>query len=219
MFHRLYWLLFQRNRLRFSLPYFRASIWSKAGRDSTFEGYNVLYGRCVVSNSSFGLFSYATDAKIQNAEIGKFCCIAPEVIIGGGRHPTHWLSTHPAFFSTKKQSGLNFSDRDYFEEILPVTIGNDVWIGTGAIIHDGVKIGSGAIIATGAVVVKDVEPYTVVGGVPAKPLRNRFDDETIAELVSLEWWNWPMEKLEKAAGLFRTQDESMLYKLKQMASE
>ena len=165
------------------------------------------------------MFSYATDAKIQNAKIGRYCCIAPEVIIGGGRHPTHYLSTHPVFFSTQKQSGISFSDKDYFEEILPVVVGNDVWIGTRAIVLDGIKIGDGAIIAAGAVVVADVDPYTVVGGVPAKPIRKRFDAEVIAELTSLEWWNWPIETLENSADLFRDQDNSAIEKLKEMVSK
>jgi acetyltransferase-like isoleucine patch superfamily enzyme len=209
MISRIYWLLFRRFFLQLSLPYFFVSIKSQVSRSSKFEGYNSIFGRCVIVNSSFGLFSYVSDSKINHASIGRFCCIAPEVIIGGGRHPSGWLSTHPVFFSTRNQSGRSFVKQSYYEEIQPVTIGNDVWIGTRSIILDGITVGDGAIIAAGSVVVSDVEPYSIVGGVPAKIIRKRYDDDTIEKIKSLNWWDWPVEVLESSSELFRCETVSL----------
>jgi acetyltransferase-like isoleucine patch superfamily enzyme len=99
------------------------------------------------------------------------------------------VSTHPAFFSRHhKSSSLSFAVDKSFEEKLNTTIGNDVWIGANAVVVDGVTIGDGAIIAAGAVVTKDVPPYTIVGGVPAKIIRKRFSEAEINFLLDLRWW-------------------------------
>ena len=109
-----------------------------------------------------------------------------------------------AFYSLQKQSGFTFTDKALFEESNGrVKIGNDVWIGTRAIITDGVTIGDGAIVAAGAVVTKDVEPYTIVGGVPAKPIRKRFTDEQIAFLQDLNWWDRETEWLKNNSASFQ----------------
>ena len=114
-------------------------------------------------------------------------------MIGLGKHPVHFVSTHPAFYSSHKQF-ITFADKnDYFEEYEKVTIGNDVWIGTRVMIIDGVSIGDGAIIAAGAIVTKNVEPYSIVGGVPAKLIRNRFNDQDIEFLKKFKWWNKDFE--------------------------
>jgi len=118
-------------------------------------------------------------------EIGRYCSIANDVVIGPSNHPITNFSTHPISYDVN-----NYPDKD-----VKTIIGNDVWIGTRAIIKRGVKIGNGAVIASGAVVTKDVEPYAVVAGVPAKLIKYRFDSETIQELQALEWWNLPKESL------------------------
>lgn len=178
---------------------------------SVFGGYNRI-GNHSFFSGSIGYGSYVGQVCYINAEIGKFTCIANGVVTAMGRHPTrNWASVHPAFYSVQKQSGFTFTDSALFEESKGrVKIGNDVWIGCRAIITDGVTIGDGAIVAAGAVVTKDVEPYTIVGGVPAKPIRKRFTDEQIAFLQELNWWDRDAEWLKNNAALF--QDVEMLMK-------
>ena len=135
---------------------------------------------------------------IYNATIGKFSSIASFVKIGLGIHPTKdFVSTHYAFYSNKKKLTKTFSDKNYIEENKNVSIGNDVWIGANAIILDGITISDGAIIGAGAVVTKDVPPYAIVGGVPAKIIRYRFDEDTIKKLLEISWWDFPITWLEK----------------------
>jgi len=158
--------------------------------------YNTIYNDVSLSEVSLGDFTYiASGTKISRAKIGKFCSIGPDCKIGLGKHPTKsFVSTHPIFYSTLKQAqiafaDIAFADKNYFEEFGNIEIGNDVWIGANAIIVDGIKIGDGAIVAAGAVVTKDVPPYAIVGGVPAKIIRYRFDKDEIAKLLELKWWD------------------------------
>lgn len=112
-------------------------------------------------------------------------------MIGGlGRHPTDWLSTSPTFYSTLNQVGTSFADTNLFDELQTVQIGNDVWIGARVTVLDGVKVGDGAIIAAGSVVTEDVMPYTIVGGIPAKRLRDRMPPAHAEKLRALGWWDW-----------------------------
>lgn len=129
-------------------------------------------------------------------QIGSFCSLGPDVLAGLGRHPTEFVSTSPAFYSPHSSGcRISFVDRLLFEESLPVAIGSDVWIGARVILLDGVTIGHGAIIGAGAVVTKDVAPYTIVGGIPARPIRKRFDDQTIKQLLDTRWWDRPVDWL------------------------
>lgn len=156
-----------------------------------------------INDSKIGRHTYVVNARIVNAQIGAFCSIGPEVSIGGlGSHPISWLSTHPAFYSTRQQSGKTFALTDLFDELKPNKIGNDVWIGAKALILDGVNIGDGAIVAAGTVVTKDVPPYAIVGGVAAKVIRFRFDPEVIDALLKWQWWNLPDEVLARLAPQF-----------------
>jgi len=169
-----------------------------------------------IHGSKFGRHSYVANARIVNTTIGAFCSIGPGVNIGGlGAHPTKWLSTHPAFYSTFMQSGKTFATTNLFEELKSNTVGNDVWIGARALIVDGVSIGDGAIVAAGAVVTKDVPPYTIVGGVPAQVIRLRFESAVINFLLKWQWWNLPDEVLAQVAPRFC--DSSNLT-LKQLAT-
>lgn len=201
---RICFMLVRRNVLSFRVNGFKAAILSYIDKSSVVSEYNRFYGRCTVTNSSIGRFTYAVNARIGNATIGSFCSIGPGAVVGGlGKHPTLWVSAHPVFYSTHNQAGISFAGRNYFDELPKVHIGNDVWIGTGVIILDGVTVGDGAIIAAGAVVARDVQPYSVVGGVPARVLKQRTSPECIEKLNELAWWDWPEDNLRAASNLFR----------------
>ena len=130
--------------------------------------------------------------------IGKFCSIAcgAKFIFTSANHSLKSLSTYPfpIFFEEWDLDVTNITDA--WDNKGNIIIGNDVWIGYEAVILSGVTIGDGAIIGTHAVVTKDVPPYTIVGGVPAKPIRKRFNDKTIARLLELKWWDWPEERIK-----------------------
>jgi acetyltransferase-like isoleucine patch superfamily enzyme len=169
-----------------------------------FGEYNTLYDRVLLNNVVLGDFTYvANDSVLTNTTVGKFSCIGPEVICGLGKHPTRdHVSVHPAFFSPIGQAQIAFATETYFEEYAPIDIGNDVWIGARATVLDGVRIGSGAIVGAGAIVTKDVPDYAVVGGVPAKILRYRFEPAEIEFLVELQWWNKEVHWLRDNHRLF-----------------
>lgn len=156
-----------------------------------FGRYNTLYENVQIINVTLGDFSYiANNSKIANAEIGKFSCIGSEVLAGLGKHPSRdFVSTHPMFYSPLCQAQITFSPNAAYDEFERIKIGNDVWIGARVIILDGVTIGDGAIVAAGAVVTKDVPDYAVVGGVPAKVLRYRFEENEMAFLKQFKWWD------------------------------
>lgn len=164
-----------------------------------FGRYNTLYVNVQIVNVTMGDFSYiANNSKIANAEIGKFSCIGSEVLAGLGKHPSRdFVSTHPMFYSPFCQAQMTFSPNAAYDEFERIKIGNDVWIGARAIILDGVTIGDGAIVAAGAVVTKDVPDYAVVGGVPAKVLRYRFEENEIAFLKQFKWWDKDIDWLHK----------------------
>lgn len=158
-------------------------------------------GGCEVSSNSFiGSYTYLNrDCKIYgNTSIGRFCSFGRDVHVGLHEHPIEWLSTHPFQYSDRQFKGEFEYDRitrKYWKDSKPVKIGSDVWIGTGAKICVGVSIGHGAIIAAGAIVTSDVNPYTIVGGVPSRVIRKRFSDEVIDRLLKVEWWNFPIHIL------------------------
>jgi phosphonate metabolism protein (transferase hexapeptide repeat family) len=169
--------------------------------------YTEVGARTTIEESELGDYSYlVNDCDVIYARIGKFCSIASHTRINPGNHPMHRASQahftyrastyfpgeadEEAFFDTRRAAG--------------VMIGHDVWIGHGAIMLPGRKIGNGAVIAAGAVVTKDVAPYAIVGGVPAKPLKRRFAPDIAARLEALAWWDWDHERLRGALPDFRT---------------
>ena len=134
---------------------------------------------------------FAENVKLK---IGKFCSFADNVtIMLGVHHPTNWITTYPLnvflFKNPKRHDGYPTAKGDVF-------LGNDIWIATGATILSGVTVGNGAVIATGSIVTKDVPPYCIVAGNPAKVIRKRFSDDVIEKLESIKWWDWPIEKIQ-----------------------
>ena len=165
---------------------------------STIDEKAYLYQPYTAIDLKVGKGTYiAMNSFISMTEIGKFCSIGPNFLCGFGIHPTNGISTSPAFYSTMKQNGMTFSSTDKIEERKPIKIGNDVFIGMNVSILDGVTIGDGAVVAAGTVVNKDVEPYSVVGGVPAKHIKYRFSKEQIEALLKIQWWDWSDEKLQE----------------------
>lgn len=128
---------------------------------------------------------FAGESTLYNVEIGSFCSIGPGCRIGLGSHPTDLISTSPIFYSTLGQLPEVWTDKPFYEELKPITIENNVWIGANVTVLDGIKIGEGAICAAGSVVNKDVPPYSIVGGVPAKIIKYRFDEDVIKEILRL----------------------------------
>jgi acetyltransferase-like isoleucine patch superfamily enzyme len=155
----------------------------------TFGVHNYLNSNVSLKNSSIGDHSYINaNSTVSNCSIGKFCSIGMNVMIGLGKHPTSFVSTHPSFYSNNKEF-QTFADRMYYQEYEKTEIGNDVWIGGNAMIMSGLKIGNGSVIAAGSIVTKDVMPYSIVGGVPAKHIKFRFSEEIIEKLQAFQWWN------------------------------
>lgn len=171
---------------------------------------NVQKGKTVRLNSpynivdtSIGDYTYiGCYSIISNTSIGKFCSIGLNFISGGGIHPVNGISTAPMFYSTKKQNGISLTAKDKIEERKNITIGNDVFIGNNVTILDGITIGDGAIIGAGAVVSKNIPAYAIAVGVPIAVINFRFNEETIAKLKLIKWWNFPEEKLSSVEKYF-----------------
>lgn len=159
-----------------------------------------VYSGSLVYNTSVDRYSYiGYDCDVINCEIGAFCSIADGVIIGGAQHPMDWVSTSPVFYKAAGGTGRHLGLLDA-PKTKRTTIENDVWIGNRVIIMQGVTIGNGAVIGAGAVVTKDIPPYAIAVGIPAKIIRYRFDEETVSELLKSRWWTQPEDKLREYAG-------------------
>ena len=182
---------------------------SKIKPGSVFGGFNL-----IGNNSSFfgkiGHDSYIGRNCLIYAEIGNYTSIGDNVKCIFASHPIEkFVSTSPVFYSTLKQNGHTYIDRQKYNEVLlqdnkkvPCIIGNDVWIGTNVLIMGKVTIGDGAVLAAGSVVTKDVKPFSIVAGVPAKEIRRRFDDHTINFLLETQWWNKDEEWIKNNADAF-----------------
>lgn len=181
----------------------KLSIGSNINSNVKFQGANKIGKMTNLRNCTWGYASYCGEnCTIGEAAIGKYCSVGDRVHFIGGMHPSSdFVSTHPAFYSVRNQAGIKYVNENKFDEYKFISnnkafiIGNDVWIGSDAKIMQGVQIGDGAIIAAGALVIKDVAPYEIVGGVPAKHIKFRFSQEQIDRLLQIEWWNYDEEKI------------------------
>ena len=185
-----------------------------------FEGKSVVNRNCNISGSYIGLGTFiAPNSQLIQAKIGRFCSIGQNVQTQFGLHPSRdFVSTHPAFFSLQKQAGFTFVEEQCFEEHLYVDkekkyfveIDNDVWIGNDVRIMDGVRIGDGAIIGLGSIVTKDIEPYSINVGIPAKKIGYRFNEEQRDFLLKFKWWERDFGWIKENADYFRDIDEFVL---------
>ncbi|MEO5759922.1 MAG: DapH/DapD/GlmU-related protein [Mesorhizobium sp.] len=157
--------------------------------------------RVVLREVTVGDFSYfERHAEAIYTVIGKFCSIAANSRINALEHPIERLTQHKVSYRPNEYFRWLGVDADFRarRQAKAVTIGHDVWIGHGAVIMPGIRIGNGAIVGANAVVTRDVPAYAIVAGVPAKPIRQRFDVEVAARIERLAWWDWPVEKLARS---------------------
>lgn len=177
--------------------------------NASLEGYNRLCKNSYLSGS-LGFGSYIGENSVVIGKVGRFCSIASNVIFLTKTHPiSGFVSTHPIFYSLKKQCGITFASEQLFDEEpkldeskFSIIVGNDVYIGYGATIIGPAIIGDGAVIAANATVIGDVAPYTVVGGIPAKIIKQRFSEDDIKWLMQLQWWNRDVKWIEEHSDSF-----------------
>ena len=189
-------ILFLRNKRKFH-GIVRFSRTVKIVEGSSFEGSDSIGDRSTFAGR-MGYGSYMCENCHIVGDIGRFTSIAAEVRSAQGVHPTGapFATTSPMFYSLRKQTMTTFATEQRFDELKPpVKIGNDCWIGTRVFLAGGVTVGDGAILLAGAVVTKDIPPYAVAGGVPARILRYRYDEETMAFLKQARWWDKPLDWL------------------------
>ncbi len=172
--------------------------------------YTQIQAHSVLNNVTIGDFTYCAGYnQMDYARIGKFCSLATFVRIGPGNHPTYTRVAQHHFTYRSELFGLGPDDTDFFawREAKLVTIGNDVWIGHNASIMPGVTVGNGAVIGTGSVVTKDVAPYSIVAGVPAKVITMRFRDEVIEKIEKSQWWDWDYQTIKERLADFRDMEQ------------
>jgi phosphonate metabolism protein (transferase hexapeptide repeat family) len=177
--------------------------------DSKLGPWTAVHARSKMLESTLGAYSYImNDCEITYSGIGKFSSIASHVRINPGNHPLWRASLHHFSYRSLAYGFAREDDADFFNwrRAHSVLIGNDVWIGHGAILLPGVTIGDGAVVGAGAVVTKNVAPYTIVAGVPARVLRRRVSEQVEGWLRDIAWWDWSRQQLEEAFDDFRNCD-------------
>ncbi len=162
-----------------------------------------LYAPYSILDSVIGSYTYVSyRSSISKTRIGKFCSIGPNFLCGWGIHPSNSISTSPMFYSTSKQNGMSLTKVDKIVERKQIKIGNDVFIGANVTVLDGVTIGDGVIIGAGAVVSKDIPPYAIAVGCPIQIIKYRFEKEQIDNLLKIQWWDFPEDKLKDVEKMF-----------------
>lgn len=190
--------------------------------DSRLEGFNSIKSGSRMISCKMGAHTYlSTNVHLEKTVIGRYTCIGPSVSNIMGNHPTKkFVSVHPSFFSVRPITGEHyiktqkFDEHKYTKDGNACDIGNDVWIGANAVLFEGISIGDGAIIGANSVVTKDVPPYAIVVGSPAKILRYRFSADQIAALKKIEWWNKSEKWIQEHADSF-DDIESFIQKFKE----
>jgi len=163
--------------------------------------YTAIAERVILREVTVGDFSYfERNAEGIYATIGKFCSIASNTRINALEHPLERITTHKVSYRPNEYFRYRGVDAGFLERRRgkAVTIGHDVWIGHGAVVLPGMSIGDGAAVGANAVVTRDVPPYTIVAGAPARTIRKRFSPEVVEQLQALQWWDWPLDKLFEA---------------------
>ena len=182
----------------------------KAIRGSRIHKTSTINQGCNIVDTTMDRYSYCgSDCQIVSCDIGAFCSISDHVFIGGAEHPIYWISTSPVFQETRHSGPRKRFSRFKLPKTLRTTIGCDVWIGHGATIKQGVRIGHGAIVGSNALVTKDVPPYAIVGGVPARVLKFRFSEEIIQRLLETKWWLATDEQIMKCIDLFHIKNPTL----------
>lgn len=195
--------IFKKKKLIKTYPTSNVSISSIINSKTELEGLNQIGPFSNVADSTIGRCSYiGYKTSLANVKIGRFCSIGSGISVQPARHPTTHVSTYPGFYDSIAvypfgKGNIKFDEFIKCKNGYYATIGNDVWIGNNVIIKGVVTIGDGAIIGMGAVVTKDVPPYAIVGGVPAKLIKYRFNEETIDAMLKIKWWDWTIERLQQ----------------------
>lgn len=197
---------------------------SEIGNNSTIEnhtlimytklnGHNYINKKSILYKCDVGIFSYiGLNAVIYNMSMGKFCSIGSDFHIIAGTHPTKFISTSPYFYEhypVPNTVSPYCSETVYHGQVDKVNIGNDVWIGERVTLMGGITIGDGAIIGSNALVTKDVPPYAIVGGVPAKLIRYRFSEDIIFNLLNIQWWNKDEKWLQEHIDIYQKEITSV----------
>lgn len=191
----------------------RVSMFAVVSANVKLDRTAYIYRGVKAKRAEIGAHSYiAANTDIENATIGKYCSIADHCRIGMSGHSLQCISTSPIFTQTVNALQDRWTAKNVFEDKSKeerVHIGNDVWIGSRVLVKGGVHIGDGAVLAAGAVVAKDVPPYAIVGGVPAKVIKYRFPEPVIEKLKEIQWWNLPEDILKDNIDLFQKEDFSV----------
>ena len=176
-------------------------------QDARLGAYTEVGARTILTEVTMDDYSYVVnDSQVTYTSIGKFCSIAAMTRINPGNHPMHRATQAHFTYRASAYFAGEEDDHAFFDwrRSHRVTIGHDVWIGHGAIVLPGRNVGTGAVIAAGAIVTRDIPPYAIVAGNPAKIIRMRFSEDAVTRLATLAWWNWSHERLRQALPDFRS---------------